>query len=102
MMVARHEVPGIAHKNETRPVGCGVKVYPWRADLLRPVENALWSTNHHTGPYGTDLPGGRIPGTSCQDFGELSRVATLTLSLRDTNRRLRSLTLKDRLSFFEE
>ena len=37
-MVARHEVPGIAQKNETRPVGCGVKVYSWRADLLWPVE----------------------------------------------------------------
>jgi hypothetical protein len=38
--------------------------------------------SHHTVPYGTDAIGA-FPGTSCQDFGELSRVATFTLSLRD-------------------
>jgi hypothetical protein len=32
--------------------------------------------NNHTVPYGTDLFIRIHPGSSCQDFGELSRVAT--------------------------
>jgi hypothetical protein len=45
------------------------------------VERAWWYNSYRTLREGRFMA--RFPGTSCRDFGELSRVATFIKSLRD-------------------
>jgi hypothetical protein len=72
-------MPGMCH-TQARPVGYGM--ISWR-------EGAIVADGRQTvAPHITLFPTGRtmsvpLPGISCLDPGELSRVATLVSSLRD-------------------
>ena len=80
MMVARHEMPGKAWlKDPSRRAR-----YDFTPLLtFRFRFKGAACPRDHTVPYGTDRLSNMFQAINCLDFGELSRVAALILSIRD-------------------
>jgi len=70
-------------ENRNRPVGHGVIGADRRA-TIRTISQPRGKDQ--TVPYGTDSRLNGFQAINCLDFGELSRVATFILSLRDRDR----------------